>query len=111
MSPKKSVVKVMIGGEEFSLRSDRSDDYTRAVADHVDRAMKEARSSGQLIESHKAAILAALAITDDLFEARVAERDMEQRLRGLTAEVSRLLPPRKRPSRAPGSFASSADDS
>ncbi len=39
MSAKKTLVKVMIGGDEFSLRSDRSDDYTRAAAEHVDRAM------------------------------------------------------------------------
>ncbi len=110
MSAKKTLVKVMIGGDEFSLRSDRSDDYTRAAAEHVDRAMKEVRASGKLIESHKAAILAALAITDDLFQSRVAEREMEQRLNALTIEISRLLPPRKRPSRAPGTFASSADD-
>ncbi len=111
MSVKKTVVKVMIGGDEFSLRSDRSDTYTRAVADHVDRAMKEVRASGHLIESHKAAILAALAITDDLFQVRSAEREMEQRLSALSTEVSRLLPPGKRPSKEPGSFASSADDS
>ena len=110
MSAKKTLVKVMIGGDEFSLRSDRSDDYTRAAAEHVDRAMKEVRASGKLIESHKAAILAALAITDDLFQSRVAEREMEQRLSALTSEISRLLPPRKRPYRAPGTFASSADD-
>lgn len=111
MSVKKTLVKVMIGGDEFSLRSDRSDDYTRAVADHVDRTVTEVRSSSQLIESHKAAILAALAIADDLFQARLAEREMEKRLNALTEQVSRLLPPRKRPSKAPGSFASSAGDS
>ncbi len=111
MSVKKTVVKVLIDGAEFSLRSDRADDYTRAVADHVDRAIKEVRASGQLIESHKAAILAALAITDDLFQTRLAEREMEQRLSALSTEVSRVLPPRKRPPRAPSSFASSADDS
>ncbi len=74
MSVKKKVVKVMIGGDEFGLRSDRSDDYTRAAAEHVDRAVKEVRASGKLIESHKAAILAALAITDVLFQSHVAER-------------------------------------
>jgi cell division protein ZapA len=101
MSAKKTLVKVMIGGDEFSLRSDRSDDYTRAVADHVDRAMTEVRSSSQLIESHKAAILAALAVTDDLFQARMAEREMGKRLHALTEQVSRLLPPGKRPSKSP----------
>ena len=110
MNAKKTLVKVMIGGDEFSLSSDRSDDYTRAAAEHVDRAMKEVRASGKVIESHKAAILAALTITDDLFQSHVAEQEMEQRLSTLTTEIFRLLPPRKRPSREPGTFASSADD-
>lgn len=111
MSSKKTLVKVTIGGEVYSLRSDRPDDYTRAVADHVDRALKEVRASGQIVESHKAAILAALAITDDLFQSRLAEHEMEQRLAALTDEISRLLPPKKRPSRSSTTFASTADDS
>jgi cell division protein ZapA len=111
MRDKKTVVKVTIGGDEFSLRSDRSDDYTRKVADHVDRAMQEVRSSGQLIESHKAAILAALAITDDLFQARLAEQEMGQRLDALTEQLARLLPPGKRPPGLSRTFATSADDS
>ncbi len=111
MNTKKTLVKVRIGGDEYSLRSDRTDEYTRAVSDHVDRALKEARGSGKIIESHKAAILAALAITDDLFQARLAEHEMEQRLAALTDEISRLLPPKKRPSRSSAAFASTADDS
>ena len=111
MTVKKTLVKVTIGGDEYSLRSDRTEDYTRAVADHMDRALKQARASGKIVESHKAAILAALAITDDLFQSRLAEREMEQRLTALTDEIERLLPPKKRPSRASGPFASTADDS
>lgn len=111
MTVKKTLVKVTIGGDEYSLRSDRPDDYTRAVADHVDRALKEVRASGKIVEIHKAAILAALAITDDLFQSRLAEHEMEQRLTALTDEIVRLLPPKKRPSRASATFASTADDS
>ena len=111
MTTKKTLVKVRIGGDEYSLRSDRSDEYTRAVADYVDRALKEVLASGRIVESHKAAILAALAITDDLFQARRAGDDMKQRLSTLTQQISRLLPPKKRPSRALDTFASSADDS
>ena len=110
MSDKKTLVKVTIGGDEYNLRSDRADDYTRAVADHVDRALKEARASGKIVETHKAAILAALAITDDLFQSRLAEHEMAQRLSALTDALSRLLPPKKRRSRSSTKFASAADD-
>ncbi len=107
MSAKKTVVKVTIGSDEYALRSDRPVEYTRAVADHVDRALKDVQSAGSLVESHKAAILAALAITDELFQSRQAQREMAHRLTTLAADLSRLLPPAKRGSRAGGSIASS----
>ncbi|MBI3982618.1 MAG: cell division protein ZapA [Gemmatimonadetes bacterium] len=105
MTAGRTVVKVRIGGEEYTLRSDRPTDYTQAVADHVDRTMREVQTSGTIVESHKAAILAALAITDELFQARASEQEMAERLRGLAAEMARLLPPAKRSSRGSGSIA------
>lgn len=109
MSPKKTLVKVTIGNEEYTLKSDRPAEYTQAVAEHVDRALKEAQSAGKMVEWHKAAVLAALAITDELFQARQAQGEMARRLNGLKAELSRLLPPTKRGSRTSGRFASDKD--
>ena len=106
MTVKKTVVKVAIGSDEFSLRSDRPVEYTLAVAEHVDRALKDVLSAGAIVESHKAAILAALAITDELFQVKQSQREMAHRLTALTADLSRLLPPAKRGSRATGSIAS-----
>ena len=97
MTDKKTVVKVTIGGDEYSLKSDRPPEYTRAVAEHVDRALKEVLQVGAIVESHKAAILAALAITDELFQSRRSQAELAERIEALTAEVSRLLPPAKRP--------------
>jgi cell division protein ZapA len=109
VSPGRTLVKVRIGSEEYSLRSDRPEEYTRAVAEHVNRALKDVLSSGTIVESQKAAILAALAIADELFQARAAQTEVVQRLERLTAELTRLLPPAKRASRATGAFASSGD--
>ena len=64
MSTKKHAVKVMIGGEEYTVRSDLPPEYTREVAAYVDQALKKVLSQGPIVETHKAAILAALA--DDL---------------------------------------------
>ena len=105
MTGGRTVVKVRIGGEEYTLRSDRPADYTQAVAEHVDRTLREVQAAGAIVESHKAAILAALAITDDLFQARASEQDMAARLSALAAELARLLPPAKRASRTSGSIA------
>ncbi len=96
MTDKRTVVKVTIGSDEYTLKSDRPSEYTEAVAQHVDGALTEVLRSGSIIETHKAAILAALAITDELFQARRSQAEMAERLQALSAELSRLLPPAKR---------------
>ena len=92
----RSAVRVTIGGEEYSVKSELPPEYTREVASYLDAALKRVRDSMPSVESHKAAVLAALAITDELFQARRGDREMSDRLDGLAAEVARLLPPARR---------------
>ena len=63
----KHSTKVTICGDEYTIRSDVPPERTRAVAAHVDKAIREVMGSAAVVESHKAAILAALSITDELF--------------------------------------------
>ena len=100
MSQTKAAVKVAIGGEEYSVRSDLPPDYTREVAAYVDAALKRVRDSLPMVENHKAAILAALAITDELFQARRGDIQIADRLSELADEFARMLPPSKRGHRA-----------
>ena len=96
MSTKKHAVKVMIGGEEYTVRSDLPPEYTREVAAHVDQALKRVLALGPIVETHKAAILAALDITNELFQARKSEREVAARLAALADDLAKLLPPAKR---------------
>ncbi len=96
MSTKKHAVKVMIGGEEYTVRSDLPPEYTREVAAYVDQALKKVLSQGPLVETHKSAILAALAITDELFQARRGEREVAARIAALADDFAKMLPPGKR---------------
>lgn len=96
MSAKKYAVKVMIGGEEYTVRSDLPPEYTREVAAYVDQQLRKVLSQGPLVETHKAAILAALAITDELFQSRKAEREVAARLTAMADDLAKLLPPGKR---------------
>jgi cell division protein ZapA len=93
---KKTAVKVTICDEEYTVRSDLDPDYTRHVAAYVDQAIRRVLQAGPMVESHKAAILAALALTDELFESRKQQQQLAARLKQLAAELSRLLPPQKR---------------
>ncbi len=96
MTSKKNAVKVMIGGEEYTVRSDLSPEYTREVAGYVDQALKKVLAQGGLVETHKAAILAALDITNELFTAKRGEREVAARITALADDFSKMLPPGRR---------------
>ena len=95
---KKNAVRVTIVDEEYTVRSELDPEYTREVAAHVDTAIRRVLASGTIVETHKAAILAALAITDELLQSRRQQDELSQRLKQLSTELARLLPPQKRQS-------------
>ena len=68
----KATVRVMIFGEEYAIRTDAPQEYTLACAKYVDDAVQQAHVRGQVAEPHRAAVLAALQITDELFQSRKA---------------------------------------
>lgn len=92
----KSVIRVRIVGEEYTLRTDASTAHTQAVAEHVDRTIRTILTGGATMETQKAAILAALQITDDLFRERAAVASLTEDIRLLAADIRPLLPPAKR---------------
>ena len=99
MTTAKNAVRVTIGGEEFTVRSELPPEYTREVAAYLDAALKRVRDGLPTVEAHKAAILAGLAITDELFQARRGDRELAGRLTSMADQLARVLPPAKRGSR------------
>ena len=100
MSTTKNAVRVIIGGEEYTVRSELPPEYTREVAAYLDAALKRVRDSLPMVETQKAAILAALSITDELFQSRRGDREVAERLTAMADDLARLLPPAKRGTRA-----------
>jgi cell division protein ZapA len=96
LTGKKTVVRVTILGDEYSIRSDVSPERTRAVAEHVDNVIKQTMRAGNIVETQKAAILAALSITDELFDAREAGDGLAESMKRLSGEIRPWLPPAKR---------------
>ena len=103
MSSVKNAVRVTIGGEELTVRSELPPEYTREVAAYLDAALKRVRDSLPSVDVQKAAILAALAITDELFQARRGDREIANRMTALAEDLARLLPPAKRGKRSAAS--------
>jgi cell division protein ZapA (FtsZ GTPase activity inhibitor) len=93
---KKNVVNVTIQGAEYTLRTETSPEHARAVAGYVDQVIGETMESGARIESHKAAILAALRIAGELFEERDRASELAADMVALSEEIKPWLPPAKR---------------
>lgn len=93
MSPRRSSrhsVTVEIGGERLVIRSDAPPEYTRACAAHVDATLR-ALPGYQGLESHRAAILAALSLTDELFRAREEIRRLREEAEQRAAAAAEVL--------------------
>ena len=87
MNDTRSSVTVRIAGEEHTIRANAEPDYTRSCARYVDERIADIRSKGPLIETHKAAILAALSISDELFQAR---EELERTRREMASRATNL---------------------
>lgn len=95
---RKNVVSVTIQGAEYTLRTETSPDEARAIAEYVDEVISETMSSVARIESHKAAILAALRIAGELYEAKAQAHELAADMASLSDEIRPWLPPAKRKS-------------
>lgn len=70
MNTERASVTLRIAGEEYTIRANAAPEYTRRCARLVDERIHEIRKKSNLIEVHKAAILAALSIADEYFQAQ-----------------------------------------
>lgn len=84
----RSSVTVRIAGEEHTIRANAEPDYTRRCARVVDERIQEIRSRSGLLETHKAAILAALSLTDELLQL---QGELARLKEDVGARASRLV--------------------
>ena len=86
----RKTVTVEIAGERHVLRSDASPEYTQSVAAHVDGTIR-ALGLGNSLDPHRAAILAALTITDELFRTRRELSSLRDEIANRSTRLSELL--------------------
>jgi cell division protein ZapA len=95
VTEERTVTTVEIAGEQYTIRSEASSEYTLECARYVDQTIGEIMARGSLVEAHKAAILAALALADQLFQARREASDLgdeiARRATRLQAEIEARL--------------------
>jgi cell division protein ZapA len=96
MSETLNLVKVQVGGEEVTIRSELPPEHALAVGAHVDAAIGRIREMSPLVDVGKAAILAALQIADELLRLRTEVEATSTTLRDAQGELNRMLPPARR---------------
>jgi cell division protein ZapA (FtsZ GTPase activity inhibitor) len=96
VSADKTSVTVRIAGEEHTIRASAEPSYTRKCAQLVDERIHQIRLQAGLIEGHKAAILAALSIADECFQAQEelerTRAELADRARSLAHRIRRAIP-------------------
>jgi len=94
-SEERTLVSVQIAGEEYNLRALASPEYTRECAAYVDQTLSQIMRQGSLVQMHKGAILAALALADELFQTRRAlqelQGDVNDRTQALVSSIENRL--------------------
>lgn len=95
MSPPRHSVRIALGGTELTVSSEHQPEYTRQVAEYFDGVLARIRSSVPSADAHRVALLAGLAITDELFQAREGDALHAARLRGMTERLTRLVPAKR----------------
>lgn len=90
MAKEKHTVKVNIFGNELPIKSEADPEYIKRVAKYVDRKMREI--SAKVTRSPvKVAILAALNITDELFQEKADKDKSLAEVEDRTAELAEWL--------------------
>ena len=76
-----SPVKVQIFGQIYSIRGDLDERYVQKLASYVDEKMAAIADATSTIDTQKVAVLAALAIADELHTIRKDRTENDDLLR------------------------------
>jgi cell division protein ZapA len=74
-------IKVQIFGQTYSIRGELEEKYVQRLAKHVDEKMHAITQATGIVDTQKLAVLAALAIADELHSLKTELSDEEELLR------------------------------
>lgn len=92
-----NILKVTIYGTEYPIRGNTDVEYIKKVAKYVDSKMREVNKNISIDSTLKVSILAALNITDELFQERerslaaAMNDDISARIQKLNQDLDECL--------------------
>jgi len=84
-------IHVEIYGQQYQIKAGADPEYIQNVARYVDMKMREIASSLPTVDSLKIAVLAALNITDEYFQLKLQNRDVDRELERRTEAMNQIL--------------------
>ncbi len=90
-----SQIRVNIFGSEYTLISDSDENYVKEIAQYIDEKMREIDKNQSIKSTAKVAILAALNITEELFQERLYRQklldQLDEEAKRLNRELAEVL--------------------
>jgi cell division protein ZapA len=74
-------VKVQIFGQMYTIQGELEPEYVQKLAAYVDEKLQAIADMTPTVDTHKVAILAALAIADELYSLKGEKEDREELLK------------------------------
>ena len=84
-------INVEIMGQNLTVASEADDEWVKAVAETVDRRIKNLRASGQTVNSINLAILAALNFADELERLKKEHQDLIDRIGAMQRRLNAAI--------------------
>lgn len=87
----KSTEIVEIFGQDYKIKGVGDPDYINKIAGYVDKKMREIAHSSGIMSQSRIAILAALNITDELYQEKEKNKLSRKELEKQAVELSDLI--------------------
>lgn len=84
-------VRVSIAGFDFSVRTDAKPKYVRELAAHVEEQMAAGQAGGKAMSTQTTLMMAAMSITDELFQLRVEQKQLKREVRERSQRILETL--------------------
>jgi cell division protein ZapA len=84
-------VKVSVAGQTLALKTDAPTSYVKELAAYVSRKMEEIKGPGRIATTQSQALLAAMNIADELFQAREGKARLQRQVRERTRRILHQL--------------------
>ncbi len=80
-----------IAGFDFSVRTDAKPKYVRELAAHVEAQMAASEASGKSMSTQTLVMMAAMSITDELFQLRAEQKQLKREVRERSQRILETL--------------------